>query len=176
MVDCGDETVQVVCGAPNVAKGQKVVMAKVGAILGEDFKIKKARLRGVESYGMICSERELGLSDDHSGIMVLDDDAPVGDSAINYLQMEDSVLRLDLTPNRPDMLAVVGVARDTACLNGTTYNKPGFEIEETEEPASDYIKISIDDPEACPRYAARVIKNVKIGPSPWWIPLHRIFQ
>ena len=109
MVDCGDETVQVVCGAPNVAKGQKVVMAKVGAILGEDFKIKKARLRGVESYGMICSERELGLSDDHSGIMVLDDDAPVGDSAINYLQMEDSVLRLDLTPNRPDMLAVVGI-------------------------------------------------------------------
>ncbi len=169
MVDCGDEAVQVVCGAPNVAKGQKVVMARVGAVLGEDFKIKKAKLRGVESYGMICSERELGLSDDHSGIMVLDDDAPVGDSAINYLQMDDSVLRLDLTPNRPDMLAVIGVARDVACLNGTTHSKPEFEIEETEEPASDYIKISIDDPEACPRYAARIIKNVKIGPSPWWI-------
>lgn len=169
MVDCGEGVVQVVCGAPNVARGQKVVFAKVGAVLGENFVIKKARLRGVESSGMICSERELGLTDDHSGIMVLDEAAPVGRPILEYLEMDDAILNLDITPNRPDMLAVIGVARDVSCLNDTSYTRPEFELKESDEPAASYIKISIADPKACPRYAARIIKKVKIGPSPWWI-------
>ncbi|PKK83298.1 MAG: phenylalanine--tRNA ligase subunit beta [candidate division Zixibacteria bacterium HGW-Zixibacteria-1] len=169
IVDSGDEKLQVVCGAPNAASGQKVVLAKIGAVLKEGFKIKKAKLRGVESNGMICSERELGISDDHNGIIVLDDDAPIGAPALDYLNLQDPVIELDLTPNRPDMLSAIGVARDCACLAGTKLKRPEYTLEEAAEKTADFIKVSIDDPDACPRYAARVIRNVKIGPSPWWI-------
>ena len=169
VVDSGDEHLQVICGAPNAAKGQKIVLAKVGATLKEGFKIKKAKLRGVESYGMICSEMELGMSEDHSGIIVLEDDAEIGRPALDYFGLDDPVIKLDLTPNRPDMLSAIGVARDSACLAGTKLKRPEFKLEESAEKASDYINISIDDPDACPRYAARIIRNIKIGPSPWWI-------
>jgi len=169
VVDSGDEKLQVVCGAPNAAAGQKIVLAKVGAELKDGMKIKKAKLRGVESFGMICSEQELGISEDHSGIIVLDDEAEIGRPALDYFKLDDPVIKLDLTPNRPDMMSAIGVARDSACLAGTKLKKPEFELTETAEKAADYIKVSIDDTDACPRYAARVIKNVKIGPSPWWI-------
>jgi len=169
VVDSGEEKFQVVCGAPNAAAGQKVILAKVGATLKEGFKIKKAKLRGVESYGMICSEMELGISEDHGGIIVLGDDAEIGRPALDYFGLDDPVLKLDLTPNRPDMLSAIGAARDSACLAGVELKKPEFELKETDEKASDYVKVSIADPDACPRYAARIIKNVKIGPSPWWI-------
>ncbi len=169
IVDDGSEKFHVVCGAPNVAKGQKIILAKIGAELKGGFKIKRAKLRGVESSGMICSESELGISDDHSGIMVLDDDAPLGENPIEYLKLNDTILHLDLTPNRPDLLAMIGVARDTACLTDKKISRPQFEVKESDEAADKYIKVSIDDAEACPRYAARVIKNIKIGPSPWWI-------
>ena len=169
IVDSGDEKLQVVCGAPNAANGQKIILAKIGAVLKDGMKIKKAKLRGVESNGMICSERELGLSEDHSGIIVLDDDAPVGMPALEYLNLQDPVIELDLTPNRADMLSAIGVARDCACLAGTKLKRPEFALEESAEKTADYIKVSIDDPDACPRYAARLIRNVKIGPSPWWI-------
>ncbi len=169
VVSTGEEKLQVVCGAPNVALNQKVILAGVGAVLKGDFKIGKAKLRGVESYGMICSERELGISDDHSGIMVLDNDAPVGEPAIETLGLDDSIIKLDLTPNRADLLSAIGVARDIGCLAGKKYNRPRIALNETAEKASDYVKVSIDDQQACPRYAARIIKNVKIGPSPWWL-------
>ncbi|MEW5925206.1 MAG: YtpR family tRNA-binding protein, partial [Candidatus Zixiibacteriota bacterium] len=169
IVDGGDEKLQVVCGAPNAANGQKIILAKVGAVLKDGLKIKKARLRGVESSGMICSERELGLSDDHSGIIVLDEDASIGMPALEYLNLQDPVIELDLTPNRADMLSAIGVARDCACLAGTKLKRPEITLEESAEKAADFIKVSIDDPDACPRYAARIIRNVKIGPSPWWI-------
>lgn len=168
-VDDGHEKFQVVCGAPNVARGQKIILAKIGAELKGGFKIKQAKLRGVESSGMICSETELGISDDHSGIMVLDDSAPLGENPIEYLKLNDTILHLDLTPNRPDLLAMIGVARDVACLTDKKIKRPQFSVKESDEASEKYIKISIDDAEACPRYAARIIKNVKTGPSPWWI-------
>ncbi|UCD93967.1 MAG: phenylalanine--tRNA ligase subunit beta [Candidatus Zixiibacteriota bacterium] len=169
LVNTGSEKLQVVCGAPNAAKGQKVIFAEIGATLAGGTEIKKVKLRGVESYGMICSEAELGLSDDHSGIMVLDGDASVGQPAIEYLQLNDPIIKLDLTPNRADLMSAIGVAREAACLSGKKVERPVFEIAEAPEKASDWVKVSIDDPDACPRYAARIIKGVKIGPSPWWI-------
>jgi phenylalanyl-tRNA synthetase beta chain len=169
IADSGNEKIQVVCGAPNVQNGQKVILAKVGAKLQNEFEIKEVKLRGVESFGMICSERELGITDDHTGIIVLDDDAPIGMPADEYLKLNDSTIKLDLTPNRPDMMSAIGVSRDVACLTGQKLKKPIFELNEVAEKASDYIKVSIDDADACPRYAARMIKGVKIGPSPWWI-------
>jgi phenylalanyl-tRNA synthetase beta chain len=169
LVDTGGEKLQVVCGAPNAEKGQKIIFAGIGAVLKNGMEIKKAKLRGAESYGMICSEAELGLSDDHSGIMVLDDGASVGQPAIEYLQLNDPVLKLDLTPNRADLMSAIGVARDSACLSGKKVRRPVFDIAEAGEKASDWVKVSIADPDACPRYAARIIKGVKIGQSPWWI-------
>ena len=169
IVDTGDESIQVICGAPNVAEGQKIILAKIGAVLADGNKIKKVKLRGVESSGMICSEKELGISDDHSGIMILDDDLPVGTRANDYLMLDDSVLHLDLTPNRPDMMSIFGAARDIACLSKSKVVRPVVTVEESSNKASDKIKISIADTKACPRYAARMITNIKIGPSPWWI-------
>ncbi len=168
-VDAGGEILQVICGAPNARAEQKVVLAKVGARLKGVGEIKKAKIRGVESFGMICSERELGLSDDHSGIMVLDSNAPVGEAAARYLGIDDFVLKFDLTPNRGDSLSAVGIARDVAALAGKRLRKPEYILEEIRERADSGVKISIADSEACPRYAARIIKGVKIGPSPWWI-------
>nr|MBN2278049.1 phenylalanine--tRNA ligase subunit beta [candidate division Zixibacteria bacterium] len=169
LVDIGREKLQVVCGAPNARGGQKVVVAKIGAELQGGIKIKKSKIRGVESSGMICAEDELGLSDDHSGIMVLDEDAPIGAPIDDVLKVNDYILNLDLTPNRADLLSAIGVARDTACLAGLKMKKPEIDLIEVSEKASDYIKIRIDNPEACQRYTARIIKGVKIGLSPWWI-------
>jgi len=169
MVETGSDTVQVVCGAPNVARGQKIVFAEIGAVLHGGMEIKSVKLRGVRSEGMICSERELGLTDDHAGIIVLDDNAPVGMPIGEYLGLEDHVIKLDLTPNRPDLMSVFGVARDIACLCGKNVTRPDYQLTESDEKASDLAKIAIDDSEVCPRYAARVIKNIKIAPSPWWI-------
>ncbi len=169
VVNTGDKMVPVVCGAPNAAQGQKVVLAQVGAVLAGGLEIKKMTLCGVESYGMICSERELGLTDDHSGIMVLPDDAPLSQPAGEFLGVDDYILKFDLTPNRPDSLSAVGVARDVACLAGQKIKRPEYNIVESSYKCSEAVKISIADPQACPRYAARVIKGVKIGQSPWWI-------
>ncbi|MBN2227782.1 MAG: phenylalanine--tRNA ligase subunit beta [candidate division Zixibacteria bacterium] len=169
MVDTGNGLVPVVCGAPNVAPGQKVVFAEVGAVLHGGMEIKPVKLRGVQSQGMICSERELGLTDDHSGIIVLDPDAPVGTPILAYLGLKDHIIKLDLTPNRSDLLSVFGVARDIACLCGKKVRRPVYKLTESKEKAAELATVSIDDPDACPRYAARMIKNIKIGPSPWWI-------
>ena len=169
IVDDGKEKVQVICGAPNVAAGQKIVLARVGAELKGGFKIKKAKLMGVESNGMICSERELGISDDHSGIMVLDEDAPVGEPFFRATGLDDPIIKLDLTPNRPDLMSAIGVARDVACLAGKKIRRPEYELKETDEKARDRVKIGIDDPDACPRYGARMIMDMTVGESPWWI-------
>lgn len=168
-VDIGSDKLDLVCGAPNVAVGQKVPVALLGAKLAGDFVIKKAKIRGVESCGMICSERELGISDDHSGIMVFDSDATIGTPLADYLDFHDYQLAFELTPNRPDSMSAIGIARDAAALVSMAVHKPDFELVESSEKASDYISVKIDDPDACPRYAARIIKNIKIGQSPWWI-------
>lgn len=175
-VDIGEEEpVQIVCGAPNVAKGQKVVVARVGARLPGGLKIKKAKLRGQVSQGMICSLQELGFESKlvakeyADGIYNFPQDVEVGSCAIEALNLDDEVLELDLTPNRADALSMMGVAYEVGAL----YNqKPKFEkpqYEASNEKASDYISIKVEAKEANPLYAAKIIKGVKIGPSPLWL-------
>ena len=114
-VDAGEEELlQIICGAPNHKEGDKVIVAKIGAVLPGDFKIKKSKIRGVESHGMLCSEKELGLGDSHEGIIILPEDAEVGKSAKEYFELDDIVFELEITPNRPDCLSHLGIAREVA--------------------------------------------------------------
>jgi phenylalanyl-tRNA synthetase beta chain len=171
-VDLGDERITVVCGAPNVAVGQKVAFARLGAELidghsGQPAILKAARIRGVESAGMVCSEKELGLSDYHEGILVLPQDAPVGTPLADYLG--DNVLDVDVTPNRPDCLSVLGIAREVAALTGQTVREPSLDYPEEGRPAKERAKIEIADRDLCPRYCATIIDGVRIGPSPPWL-------
>lgn len=169
-VDIGSEVLNIVCGAPNVAAGQRVPVATVGAELKDGFKIKPVKLRGIESFGMICSERELDLSESHTGIMVLDPDQfTLGTDVAQFLVPEDTVLEVNVTPNRPDCLSHIGVARELAAISGTKLKKPVAQFTESHEDMTQYISIKIEDPNACPRYIGKLIKNVKIGPSPDWM-------
>lgn len=176
LVDVGeDEPVQIICGAKNVAQGQKVAVAKVGARLPGGLKIKKAKLRGEASHGMICSLQELGIEgklvpkEYSEGIFVFPADAEVGADAIEQLNLDDQVLELGLTPNRADCLNMLGVAYEVAAILGKEVKMPKIELQETNEKASDYISIRVDAPEQNPLYIAKVVKNVKIGPSPIWM-------
>ncbi len=172
-VDYGaDEPLTVVCGAPNVEAGQKIAFARSGAKLidsrsGESAVLKPAKIRGVESSGMVCSEQELGLSDEHEGILVLADDAPVGTPLAQYLG--DTVLDLDVTPNRPDWLSMLGVAREVAALTGTAVREPEHTYEELDDPAPAKVSVEIAAPDLCFRYVASVIEGVELGPSPAWM-------
>ncbi len=170
MIDLGsDEPKQIICGAPNIDSGQKVAVATIGTTFPDGMTIKKAKLRGVVSNGMVCSERELDLSQDHSGIMVLDENAEIGMNMVAYLSGNDVSIELDLTPDRSDALGHIGVARDLAALLGTEMRKPQFEISESTTLTSSIIRVELEDIEACPRYATRIVKNVKIAESPIWI-------
>ncbi|GMR15302.1 MAG: phenylalanine--tRNA ligase subunit beta [Gammaproteobacteria bacterium] len=168
-IDHGEaEPVQVVCGAPNARTGIKIPLAKVGAVIGGDGKIRKARLRGVESFGMACSARELGLSDDHSGLMELPQDAPLGMDLRDYLDLNDQAIELDLTPNRADCLSIQGVAQDVSasCRARLT----ALEIKPVEAAISDTIEVSLEQPEDCPRYVGRIIRNIDpTAPTPLWM-------
>ncbi len=157
----------IVCGAPNVAAGQKVPVACVGAQLPGDFKIKKSKLRGVESNGMICSARELGLGQDHDGIMVLDQAAPLGQNIAEYLGISDTVLVCEITPNRPDCLSMRGFAKEVSAILGTPLHL-AFQSPRNPHPGQS-AQVDVEDPTTCPRYVARVIHNVQIGPSPAWL-------
>lgn len=168
-VTVGTESLDLVCGAPNVEVGQKVPVATPGAELAGGLKIKKAKIRGIESSGMICSPAELGLSDDHAGIMVLEPDIAPGTPLVEALDIDDYILGFELTPNRADSMSALGIARDLAALAGVKLQKPTYEIREGNEKSSDHIAVKIDDPEACNRFTARIIRNVTIGPSPWWL-------
>ena len=163
-----DESLQIVCGAPNVAQGQKVPVATVGTALTPEFTIKKAKLRGVASNGMICAEDELGLSDDHSGIMILDPSYEIGKDLNSYLNSQ-IVLDIDLTANRPDCMSHIGVAREVAALTGKTLHIPEARPKEKGPEIHSMTNVNILAPDGCPRYTARLIKNVKIGPSPKWL-------
>lgn len=176
LVDLGEgEPVQIICGAPNVAKGQKVAVAKVGAVLPGNFKIKKAKLRGEESNGMICSLQELGIEgkivpkEYSEGIFVFPQEAEVGADAIALLGRDDQVLELSLTPNRADCLSMLGVAYEVAAILGRDVLLPETNLEPTAEKAADYVKVTVEAHEDNPLYAAKIIKNVKIGPSPLWL-------
>ncbi len=164
------EPLQIVCGAQNFNEGDKIVVAMVGAVLPGDLKIKKSKLRGVESCGMNCSERELGLGGDHSGIMILPADAPVGVSFTDYRGMSDTVLDCEITPNRPDCLSYVGMATEVGAVldEDTHIELPAIQKEEGPKSA-DLVDVRIADTELCCRYVARVVRGVKIGPSPEWL-------
>jgi phenylalanyl-tRNA synthetase beta chain len=179
-VDIGnDEPLQIVCGAPNVAAGQKVVVATVGTTLYPDpekpFKIKKSKIRGVESAGMICAEDELGMGVSHDGIMVLEEEAHIGMSAASFFQLEsDYVFEIGLTPNRSDALGHVGVARDLAAylkVHDSVSNSVQLPDVASFSAVNDgqHIKVEVEDEMACPRYMGTTIKGVKVGPSPDWL-------
>ena len=165
------EPLQIVCGAQNFNEGDHIVTAMIGAVLPGDFTIKKSKLRGVTSCGMNCSERELGLGNDHAGIMILPEDAPIGLPFAEYMKMGDTVLDLEITPNRPDCLSMAGMAREVGAMYRTDVTMPLYELEEDASlpNVSDLVTVEIEDAQRCPRYTARVIKDVKIGPSPDWL-------
>lgn len=164
----GSELLQIVCGAPNAAAGIKVPCARVGAVLPGEFRIKAAKLRGVESFGMLCSARELGLSEDHGGLLVLPEDAPIGADIRDYLALDDTLFTIKLTPNRADCLSLTGVAREVAALTGSPLVEP--EIAPV-APAIDARRaIVLDAPEACPRYCGRVLRGVDArAATPDWM-------
>jgi len=167
-VDDGTETVQVICGAPNCKDGIKVAFAGIGTQI-QDFKIKKAKLRGEVSSGMLCSEDELGISDDHDGIMILPEDAPIGIDLASYLGIEDTCYDVEITPNRPDLLGIIGVARDLSALLKLPLNLPESKLNESNEPIGDHLSLENEVPKLCTRYTARIIKDVEIEDSPSWL-------
>ncbi len=175
MVDTGTETLQVVCGAPNCRVGMISAFAPVGTDLGPGMLVKKARLRGQESFGVLLSEKELGLTDDHTGIMEIEKDLKPGDVLLDALDLEDSVFEINVTPNRGDELSVIGIARELCSLFKADFTPPEFTMEETDRPASDVLSVEIIDREGCPRYAARLIEGVKIRKSPF-LMRRRLFQ
>lgn len=175
-VNTGFGLSQIICGAPNVAAGQKVAVATVGATMpvpspdGDYLTIKKVKLRGEFSEGMICSEAELGLSDNHAGIMVLDDSLEVGTPLNNALDAEpDTILEIGLTPNRPDAACHIGVARDLAALLETELKHPYEDADPSESDLSKHVTIEIKNPDKCPRYAAFMVKDVAVQESPTWL-------
>ena len=168
-VNIGTEIKQIICGASNIRIKQKVPAALIGATLPNGLRIEKATLRGIDSHGMICSEKELGLGEDSQGIMILDSGLKVGQKLADALDLNDFIFDVDLTPNRADCLSILGIAREVAALFDKKLRKPEISLTEIEEEASSFIKVTIDDPLACPRYACRVIRDVKIEPSPFWI-------
>lgn len=169
LVDTGSGQEKVVCGAPNLRQGMVGALALVGANFGQGMEVKKAKIRGVESRGMLCSERELGFSEDHSGIMELDEDLKPGLDLIDALNLEDLVLEMSITPNRGDALSILGIARDVAAATGCALTMPAIEIEEHQPSIESVAAITVADAEGCPRYVGRLVRGVKIGPSPLWM-------
>lgn len=171
VMPAGERTV--VCGAPNIEVGQKIAYASIGARLssghsGEEMELTAAMIRGVKSEGMICSEKELGLSDEHTGILVLDQRAPQGTPLADYL--EEVVIDLDITPNRPDCFSILGIAREVAALTGQQWREPDLAYLESESAtATSLASVEIADPDLCPRYTASVVRAVEMGPSPAWM-------
>lgn len=180
-VELGQGPVQIVCGAPNVAAGQTVVVATVGTTLyapdGSEFKIKKSKIRGVESFGMICAEDEIGIGNSHDGIIVLPAEAEafVGHPAAEYYHIEnDYVLEVDLTPNRIDAASHYGVARDLAAWlschkTATTARKPAVDAFKVDDPAGKAVSVTVEAPDACVRYCGLTIRGAKVGESPEWL-------
>jgi phenylalanyl-tRNA synthetase beta chain len=163
----GSEPLEIVCGAPNVAAGQRVAVALVGARLPNGLKIRKSKIRGVASHGMICSEIELGLGTDSGGIIVLPAETPIGAVLADILGESDATLELEVTPNRPDQLGHVGVAREVAALYDLPLRVP--EVTAFASSRDEDVSINIESPEECFRFVARVVRGVKVGPSPAWL-------
>ncbi len=176
MVDVGEsEPIQIVCGAPNVAAGQNVPVALNGSTLPGGIKIKKGKLRGVMSNGMICSHDEMGIEpsrlgyEPEYGILVLPEEAKVGTDVKELFGLNENVVEFEITSNRPDCFSIIGLARETAATFKKPFNIPEIKFTESDGDINDLISVTIDDPDKCKRYCARAVKNVKIGPSPKWM-------
>src|SRR5699024_1268515 len=175
-VDVGEsEPLQIICGAPNVAQGQKVVVAKPGGVLPGNFKIKKVKLRGIESNGMICSLQEIGINEKYvpkdvaDGIFVLPEDTVVGEDIEPLMNLNDAVLEFDLTPNRADCLSMLGVAYEIAAVLDKEVNLPDNSVATTNDQAKNYISVDVESPELNPYYGAFIIKDVQVKQSPLWL-------
>ncbi|WP_208592297.1 phenylalanine--tRNA ligase subunit beta [Gracilibacillus suaedae] len=174
-VNVGEETLQIICGAPNIAQGQKVAVAKPGAVLPGNFKIKKAKLRGVESNGMICSLQELGVEEKFvpkefaSGIFVFPEDAEIGADVNELLNLDDIIMELGLTPNRSDALSMLGVAYEVAAILDVPIRLPHTNYHTEEEKVENYVSVKVEAAEQNPYYGAFLLKDVKIGPAPLWM-------
>lgn len=165
----GANLLQIVCGAPNVAAGQKVCLATLGAVLPDGSKLKKAKIRGIESFGMLCAEDELGLSEKHEGLFLLDSALQAGTPLARVLPPPETVLELEITWNRSDCLSIIGIAREFAVLLDRPLKRPEVNFSETGAAATTLAAVRVDAPDLCPRYVARVLTGVKDGPSPDWM-------
>lgn len=165
-VSTGAERYRVVCGAPNVRAGVRAAFAPPGAVLPGERRISTLTIRGAVSEGMLCSEAELGAGEDAAGILLLGADAPVGTDLVAHLGLDDAILEVEVTPNRPDCLSIAGVAREVAALTGGRLRPPDCGVREDAGITTAGWRIIIDDPELCPRYAARLIEGVTVAPSP----------
>jgi len=169
MVDRGSGTFTIVCGATNIKPGDKAPLALDGAQLPNGVTIKPVKIRGIVSQGMLCSESELALGNDTSGIMILPPYMKVGEPIKSALELEDYILELNLTPNRPDCLSIIGIAREIAALTHQTVRLPSINIKENGKGISQLTSVTIEDPDLCPRYSARIISDVTVGSSPFWM-------
>ena len=169
-IDTGREELTVVCGASNISVNDRVPLAMVGSTLGRDFKVDKRKLRGIESFGMLCSEKELGLSDDHSGIFILPDNIRPGSEIADLPWAHDTVLDINVPPNRGDCLSIFGIAREVASILNQKAKIPVFKLETRKnKTVQDEIALEIHDTTACPRYVLKLIKDISIHPSPFWM-------
>lgn len=168
-VNDGTEVLDIVCGAQNFKAGDKVALARTGAVLPGGFKIKRSRIRGEESWGMLCSEKELGLADESAGIMVLAPDLPLGLPLFEALGLKDTIFEIGLTPNRADCLSVIGIAREIAAKLGKKVRYPGQTVVESGPSISAVASVVVEDSRLCPRYTARYVSGCKIAPSPQWL-------
>jgi phenylalanyl-tRNA synthetase beta chain len=168
-VQAGERSYRVVCGAPNAAVGMYAPLALPGTELIDGSILSEGKIRGEQSQGMLCSEVELGLGADSSGVMVLDDSLKEGTPLNEALGLSDTVLEIDLTPNRPDCLSIIGIAREIAGYQGGALKRPDLQLPQTEGDINDYASVTIEAPLHCPRYTARLIENLKVGPSPFWL-------
>ncbi len=168
-VDNGKEILPIVCGAKNMKAGDKVPLAQAGSSLPGGMKIEKAKLRGVMSFGMLCSEKELGLARESSGLMILPEDAPVGEDIVKAIGLDDWAMEINVTPNRPDCLSTAGIAREAAALTRAALRQPKFKLSEHGAKIAGRMKVTVEDTELCPRYAGRLVAGLKVGPSPVWM-------
>ena len=166
----GKSDLQVICGAPNVKEGLNVAFAQIGSIIPNgNMEMKKVKIRGVESNGMICAEDELGLSDDHSGIMILNNDLSAGTQISEALKLNDVILEIAITPNRPDALSHLGVARDLSAIFNRDLRIPKIDLQESQNDTNQLAKVDIEDRINCPRYSATVVSGITIQESPEWL-------
>ncbi|MFQ5521268.1 MAG: phenylalanine--tRNA ligase subunit beta, partial [Candidatus Methylomirabilia bacterium] len=168
-VGTGASRFSVVCGAPNAVAGARAAFAPPGAELPGGRRVEAITIRGARSEGMLCSERELGIGEDADGIVLFPADAPLGADLISYLALDDWILEVDVTPNRPDCLSVVGVAREVAALSGAPLRLPATAVKEGDTDVASLASVVVEDPDLCPRYTARVITGLRVAPSPPWL-------